>query len=194
MSETTNRREYLRLQSDASLLIERLNPEELSALEEGFDEQRLQFGISGHLLYGSQRFLPQMRIIERRQPEVAAYLKLLERQIGALATRLVEKENLIDTTVRQSVNLSASGAQFISDDYFQPGEHLKLAMTLYPQWMSFLSIAQVQRVEPKAPLSEGQGEQWSISVRFSRLHEEDQEILIKHLYQQQVEAMKREYE
>ena len=190
-SRHANRRDYLRMSDEISLSVERLDSAAARALSECFDATREQLALVSELLNSREQMLPLMRQIERRQPEIASYLKSLERRIALLGARWVEQQTQIDPLVRQSVNLSASGLQFVSGDYYKPGERLKLTLMLYPEQLSVLAMATVQRSEPVPPAGPDEGERWRTSVHFSQLHEHDQELLVKHIYQCQIASLKR---
>jgi hypothetical protein len=184
MPKQKNRRNSYRINETVSLelkLLARIEPEDEAT---NFERRRIDFGVVTHLAYGAEKNLPQMRVIERKHPEIATYLKFLEKQIESLSKRVAKDTELVDERVWQTANLSATGIQFETSEVMEAGSCLEVAMIIKSTGTRILSHGELVRVEQKADRL------YCFSVEFKLLHAEDQEALIKHIHQRQMAQLR----
>ncbi len=182
-----NRRGAFRLEDEILLRVEKLDASDPGLLEAEFERRRAEFGILTHLKYGAEKYLPTMRIIERKYPEISQYLKFLERQIQYVAMRNSECDNAgPEPDEKHSVELSGNGMRFSTPGTFTVGEHVQAMMVLFPDKLRIMALATVSRVE----ISHDGFQQ--VSLQFTHLHVEDKEALIKHLHKRQIDGLRKE--
>ncbi len=184
MDKHENRREAFRLHDEISLTVTKISDESLDTTLDNFEKRRADFGLLSHLKFDVEKYLPQMRVIEHRYPDIARYLKFLERQIEFLTAHVsgaYEPEELEKT----AVELSAGGIQFVFPDECKVGDYLEAAMILYPDETRLLTILEVCRVEL---VSEGKH---AVSGEFFHIHEADQEAMVKHVHRKQIEELRK---
>lgn len=187
MQENENRRSAFRLEDEILLKVEKVQSLDVQAMESAFDERRAEFGILTHLKYGVEKQLPTMRIIERKHPEIAQYLKFLQKQIEYLSTRSSELDSEgQEFGEKQWVDLSANGLRFAASGDWSVGEHIQAMMLLSPSDLRIMALAKVSRVDVS---DNGLQE---VSVNFTKLHIEDEEALIKHLHKRQIDDLRKE--
>ena len=182
-----NRRKYLRIDDEVSLYVHPLTDTESEKMIAHFETRRLDFSLMTHLIYGRDQHMPQMRIIQKRHPDIAAYLKFLESQIETLSSRLVDKDHRLDPDVKVAVNISADGIQFDTNMEYPADSAFEIAVMVFPTRVSLLAFGSVVRSEKN--VSED-GEVWKTAIRFTHIHEEDREVLIKHIHQKQLEDLR----
>lgn len=184
MDTTDNRRDAFRLRDDVSLSVFRLDENSLESALENFEKKRADFGLLSHLRFDVEKYMPQMRIIERNYPDIAGYLKFLERQIEFLTAHV---SGCDDSSVsdRTEVELSAGGLQFTVDESCSVGDFFETAIILYPDETRLLAILKVTRVEI---IPDGHH---IISGEFYRIHDADREALVKHIHRLQIEDLRR---
>ena len=187
IDENENRREAFRLEDEILLKIEKVELSDPETMEAEFQQRRAEFGILTHLKYGSEKHLPLMRTIERKNPEIAQYLKFLERQIESISVRNSGcDDSAPDYGDKQWANLSANGMRFSAPGNYVEGECIEAKMVLFPDELRIMVLATVNRVE----VSDDGFQQ--VSVAFTKLHIEDQEALIKHLHKRQIQELRKD--
>jgi c-di-GMP-binding flagellar brake protein YcgR len=184
MIQSENRRQYLRIDDKVSLYVHPLTAAEEESAIEHFELRRMDFSLMSHLMYGRDQHLPQMRIIEKKYPVIASYLKLLESQIETLSSRIVDSEHRLDPTQTTKVNISATGILINTDEAYPVDAMFELAIMLLPARTSFLVFGKVVRSD--AIEDEAGRNQWQTAIEFTHLHEEDREVLIKHIHHLQL--------
>ena len=187
MSGEENRRKYLRIDDRVSLYVQPLTETETEEAISHFETRRMDFSLMSHLVYGREQHMPQMRIIEKRYPEVAGYLKFLGKQIETLSSRIIDQDHRLNSEKTCKVNISAEGLRFDTDQAYPPGAMFELALMLFPSRTSMLAFGEVVRSEEATEKGKSV---WKTAIRFTHLHEEDREILIKHIHQKQLSQIR----
>jgi len=183
MSEDENRRKYLRIDDRISLYVKPLTETEAEEAILHFEIRRMDFSLMSHLVYGREQHMPQMRVIEKRHPEVAGYLKFLEKQIETLSSRIIDQDHRLNPEKTCKVNISAEGLRFDTDRPYPPDAMFEIALMLFPSRTSMLAFGKVVRSEKE---TEDAVARWKTAIQFTHLHEEDREIMIKHIHQKQI--------
>lgn len=187
MEGKKNRREAFRCEDEILLKVEKVELSEPEVMEAEFQQRRVEYGILTHLKYGVDKHLPTMRIIERKHPEIAQYLKFLQRQVEYISIRNSACDNTgPEFGDKQWVELSANGMRFSASGSFTEGEHIQAIMVLFPDELRIMALATVSRV---AVSDDGFQE---VSIHFTHLHLEDEEALIKHLHKRQIDDLRKD--
>ena len=185
-----DRREAFRVRATLSIRVKAVADEELGVTVASFDEKRARVSLLNHMRYGAEKYLPEMRVIERKHPEVAAYLKFLEKQIEYISVyAMCPTDNAeLEVPSLQTVDLSATGVRLHTRLSGQPGDHYELIMQPEPgiQIMALAGIVRFEEAE------EGRPE--CTALEFTTIVEEDREALIKYLYRFQVKELQRGHE
>ena len=187
MSEDENRRKYLRIDDSVSLYVQPLTETEIEEAISHFETRRMDFSLMSHLVYGREQHMPQMRVIEKRYPEVAGYLKFLEMQIETLSSRIIDQDHRLSPEKTCKVNISAEGIRFDMDKSYPSGAMFEIALMLFPSRTSMLAFGMVVRSHEA---TEDGKAVWKTAIQFTHLHEEDREILIKHIHQKQLNQIR----
>jgi len=148
---------------------------------------RERFAMINKLLVMREKSLPAFRKIERTAPDVAKYLRHLEKQIETVARVLGQSGNALPDEPTDDVTLSATGLSFVSASAYPVDALLELRMVLFPEQVHLFLYGRVVRVEdeldPDLP---------TVSVAFDTISAEDSELLIKHLHSVQMRALNTE--
>ncbi len=183
--QRTNRREALRIEDEVLLNVYPIPEENMDNMEDFFKTRRSAFSLRSHLTYGAEQNIPRMRIIERAHPEIASYLKFLEQQIEYISAQISQyafgRENLAST---QKVSLSASGIQFDVDSNIKLNDLVVLELSLVDDNMHILAFAKIVRLNAIS------NSLHSVSANFFMLHEEDKEVIIKHVHRLHVKQLR----
>ncbi len=145
---------------------------------------RERFAMINKLLVMREKSLPAFRKIERSAPDVAKYLRHLEKQVETVARVLGQSGNALPDEPTDDVTISATGLSFISESAYPVDALLELRMVLFPEQVHLFLYGRVVRVEdeldPDLP---------TVSVAFEGVSNEDSELLIKHLHSVQMRAL-----
>ncbi len=125
--------------------------------------------------------------IEKKQPELAHYLKLLDEKIDLLA-QAVAGENEIAAHDAREVNLSASGLAFQSQEAIESGEFLEIKLLLSSFRVLLVACCKVIQCAANEP-DEG-SPPYLVSADFINLSEEDRDLLIQHLVRRQMRQIR----
>jgi hypothetical protein len=187
----SNRRRSHRIDDRVSLLLRVVQPQEATEILESFETRRNDFSLTNHFMHQEEQLLPQMRMIEKRMPEVAKYLKFLEEQIQTISRYLISHNQKLSSKPDTKVNLSADGLRLYHNAGLVPGTVVELAMMVFPSRSAMLAYAEVVRSEiDKRAIDKERP--WNIALTFTHLHEEDKEMLYKHIHQRQLSALRDE--
>ncbi|MDO6460395.1 PilZ domain-containing protein [Granulosicoccaceae sp. 1_MG-2023] len=182
-----DRREAFRVRATLVVQVRPVAEAELQRTVDAFEEKRARISLLSHMRYGAEKYLPEMRMIERKHPEIAAYLKFLEQQIEYVSVYAIPAGGAEDSADRglQTMDLSATGVQLHSRLPGQPGDHYELILQPEPG-IQIMALARVVRFEAAA---EERPE--STALEFTTIVEEDKEALIKSLYRMQMKQLQR---
>jgi hypothetical protein len=130
--------------------------------------------------------------LERRDPEIAEYLKVLDTKINLIAQGISAKEEQFSEHDTREVVLSATGLAFSNEVPVQPGQLLELRMLLTSCMVVIVAYARV--VHYKNIVEENALRPYSVCVEYVNLQEEDRELLIKHVVKKQLQQLRDKYE
>ncbi len=186
MSDSSNKRSFFRVNDSVALAIKPLPGKTTADINALYEERRRDFGIVNEFLLARERYLPKLLRIRRRDPEIAEYISYLEDKIQKLAASMGRKKEMRKAKPTHHVNLSASGIRFESDIPLETGAKVELTITLFPSGSPILVFGEVIRAVPDTH----HGASWSYVVNFSHIHDEDMELLIKHVHARQLDELR----
>ncbi|MDJ0828112.1 MAG: PilZ domain-containing protein [Rhodobacter sp.] len=180
---TSERRRFFRIDDEVMLGFELIEQGEVDARLDDFWQNEHAFSIRNNYNFQIEQQIADFNRIEKKMPELARYLSVMQAQIDLITERLVEDERDAALTQRP-VNISAQGVSF--DDEAAPPESalVELNLKLLPSGLRLVIIARVIKVE-----TQPESEQYRISLDFEYVHEADREILIKHVHGKQMESL-----
>lgn len=180
---TSERRRFFRIDDEVMLGFEVIEQASVDARLDDFWQNEHAFSIRNNYNFQIEQQIADFNKIEKKMPELARYLSVMQAQIDLITERLVEDEQ--DAALsRYDANLSAQGISF-SDQISAPVEALvELNLKLLPSGLRLVIIARVIKVEDQPEPG-----QYRISLDFEYVHEADREILIKHVHGKQMESL-----
>ncbi|HHH39817.1 MAG TPA: PilZ domain-containing protein [Sedimenticola sp.] len=187
------RRQYFRVEDEVSLRYQPVAAEELAAklvrMERGAERE---FTVLSSLAAITSEMSGVLRKVDAEMPEVARYLKAMDRKIELLGRALLAQTSDIAEQHAKAVNLSASGMAFQAPEPLSVGAMLELKLLLYPTYTGILIYAEVVACERmEAPDANGA---CRVRVNFTHLRESDRDLLIRHVLQRQSEMLRRQRE
>lgn len=189
MEITENRREYFRIDDEVDLNYRIIDGREAAESSSHITENILSgCTLSTALDIISEESTRLLYRIEKSQPDLAHFMKLLDKKIDLLAQAIVMQDSQADKKNTCEINLSASGLAFNSDEALDVGVFLELKMLLVSVGALIVTCCKVIHCKKNQP---GDGRPaYLISVDFVNMKEQDQELLIKHLVKRQMRQIR----
>lgn len=183
--QRSERRRFFRIEDEIVLVYRSIAPEDMPDPAQFSNQALDQFSLTSTLEYLTQESHAHLRRIERDYPDVAEYLKTLERKIDVLAQALMISNNrLVDQPTRK-VNLSAAGIAFDAEQPIPQGSLLELKMVLPPSLVGIITFGKVVHCSPLANEAS-----WRVGVDFLSMREQDREFLIRHVVKRQLTLLR----
>jgi len=125
--------------------------------------------------------------IEKKDTEVAEYLKLMDSKINLLAQAVLQQSNDMSESKVCNTNLSASGLAIEVDSEIEKGEFIEVKLFLSSCVSVILLYGKV--VYCKENTEKG-ASNYQIGVDYINLKDDDREILIKHIVKRQMQQIR----
>lgn len=126
--------------------------------------------------------------LERRDPEIFEYLKLIDGKINLIVQHITSQEHEFSEHDKKEVNLSASGLAFSNDEAIGVGSRLELRMLLTSCLAVIVAYARVVQCQDIA--KDNSLHPFLICVEYINMDEEDRELLIKHAIKKQMQQLR----
>jgi PilZ domain. len=175
----TERRRFFRIDDTLCISYRLIDPETASAGLKAMEPLSRQFSVAATLDVLSQEAQRIMLRIEKQNPEWLELYQVLDAKINTLAQAMMFACSDVDAQNCRDVNLSASGVAFAQSSLLDIGQNLAIEMYL-PSTLALILV--YGKVVNCQELAEGQ---YSISVDYTHIRAEDQELLIKHVVRRQ---------
>ncbi|MEW7979807.1 MAG: PilZ domain-containing protein [gamma proteobacterium symbiont of Phacoides pectinatus] len=187
------RRRFFRIDDAVSLTYDLVPPDQLQArLERMQGDQERDFTVMSDIAAVTQEMAGIMHKLELGEPDIAKYLKALDRKINILGRAFLLHSGQISPHQAHAVNLSASGMAFEAADAFAPGDLLELRLVLMGSFTGILILARV--VESREITQTTEGDRYALRVDFTHLRDTDRDILISHIIRRQSDQLRRRRE
>jgi len=123
--------------------------------------------------------------IEKKEPEIAEYLKLMDSKINLLSQAVLQQNNDLSEGSVCNTNLSASGLSIEVDKPIKAGEFIEVKLFLSSCVAVILLYGKVVYCKENSGSSP-----YQIGVDYINLKDEDREILIKHIVKRQMQQIR----
>jgi hypothetical protein len=174
-----DRRRYFRIDDRMGLLIVPVDAAEEARLIESLETPSSRAGLLNDLQAIRELHLPERRALEYKFPTVAAYVKVIESQIEALAQAIGDGEGF-PSSADTVACISAQGLALDWPVALEIDNLVELRLTLFPDRVHIRALARVVRCD-NAEDQPG----YRIAVDFAHLREADREAIIRHVYRLQ---------
>ena len=180
------RRRFFRIDDEVALALLPVGAADEDARIDDFWQNQHAYSIRNNYNFQIEQHIADFNRIEKRMPELARYLRVLERQIDRITEKLAvgDDDALLD---RKRVNISAQGLLYRVDDPPSAGALAELTLKLLPSGLRLVIMARVVQVEAEDD-DESDGA-YRVALDFEHLHEADREILVKHIHGRQMDSL-----
>ncbi len=125
--------------------------------------------------------------IEKKDSEVAEYLKLMDSKINLVAQALLQQGNDMSESTVCNTNLSASGLAIEVDSEIEKGKFIEVKLFLSSCVSVILLYGKVVYCKQN---SQTDSSSYQIGVDYINLKDDDREILIKHIVKRQMQQIR----
>lgn len=189
-----DRREYFRVNDSVRLHIRKVPKEHLEDLLERLEQNITEnFTVMTSLAAINSEMAVSMRRIENNDPDVAAYLKALDRKIDVLGKAYIASESDLIAEQAHAINLSAGGMSMLVNESYLPGDPVEIKMLLFPSFTGVLTYGTVIDCSPAEMQPDQPAADYGhhIRIEFTHLREQDRDILIRHVLRCQSTELRR---
>lgn len=181
-AESEERRKYFRVDDELRLTLRRIEADELEQQVQQFNHTIANDFLVSSLAAISAEMSAAMHRIEGQSPDVAAYLRALDRKVDVIAHSLASKDqSLSDLPPVQPVNLSAGGISMLVDEDYPAGAAVEIKMLLFPSFVGVMTYGTVVGCSLLPEPDKATGHTHSIRVEFTHMREADRDALVKHV-------------
>lgn len=182
------RRRFFRIEDLLHLTYRVIGEDELTAkaelLEKGMVEQ---FMVMASLSAISAEMTATLRKIEIVSPDVAEYLRAVDRKIELLGKAIMLEEIEARENQASAVNLSASGIAFYTREILAIGSKVEIKMLLLPSYTGILAYGEVVGNDSIQNNADYQNQ---VRIDFTHLRDEERDMLIKHVIRKQGDMLR----
>ncbi len=130
--------------------------------------------------------------LERRDPEMFEYLKIIDCKLNLIARAMSPyEEGEFSEHDKRNVSLSAAGVAFSNDQAIAVGSLLELRMLLTSCLAVIVAFARVVKCNDVSGLDPSQP--FEIGAEYVNMNEEDRELLIKHVIKKQMQQLREKH-
>lgn len=185
------RRRFFRIDDEVYLEYEQISEEEyLKAPEELAQIQQSSFGLSADFATLNYEYNPILNSIRNTAPEIAQYFDFINRKLDSLSHYLLEEQIQCEEANKQIVNISASGIAFNSTESIANNQPLRLRIVLLPEKVGIMVFGRAQSCNNREDSSTAN----HICVDFEHIRYDDQELMIKHNLNKQMQQLRQKSE
>jgi ribosomal protein S8 len=174
-----DRRRFFRINDEAEISFKTITDEKYQEWERGQLNRE-----SNELTRLNSEISLTLAHLRNQQPESARICELLNQKIDLALTSNHKAYGFIDNNELKAINLSACGIAFHTDQFLLENESILLQLKLKPSNIAIMTTGKVVHVEL------GQGVN-IVRIDFQNLGDNDQDILIQHLFQVQRRKLKK---
>lgn len=186
--ENKDRRRFFRIDDEISLYYKIVDEETVLAASQMSDDLLSSCSLVTALDELDQAARLIMHRVEKNQPEIAEYLKILDSKINLVTQEVFRQGQDFSASNIRHANISATGMAFENDASLQEGDLLEIKLLL----TSCFAVIEIygKVVYCKENPNEGDKFPFYIGIDYINLIEQDREVLIKHVVKRQMQQIR----
>lgn len=186
--EIEEKRRYFRVNDTINLLHKVIDENALDSLSHVSNDVLSNCSLKAALDVLAQETRMLAPRLERRDPEMFEYLKIMDTKINLLAQAIVINDEEFSEHDTREVSMSATGLAFSNDQPLNAGELLELRMLLTSCMAVIVAYGRV--VQCKDISQDNPERPYAICVEYINMKEDDRELLIKHVVKKQLQQLR----
>ena len=188
MTKTEDRRDFFRIDDEVSLFYKKIDGTRVNEPHQVSDNILNSCSLSTALEMVSQDSAFLLHRLERNQPEMAEYLRLIEAKIDLIAQAVMMTGFQVNESDTRNVNVSATGIAFNCEEALKAGDYLEIKMLLISSMAVIVTYGKV--VYCKSGQSSDSRYPYFVGVDFINMKDEDREMLIKYVIKKQLQQIR----
>lgn len=186
-AEQQERRRYFRIEDTVNLFYKRVDEKKVAALSHVSNDVLSNCSLAAALEAMSQEARIIASRLEKNEPELFEYLKIMDTKINLLAQAVTMQGNEFGEHDSRNVNISASGIAFETDEKLHPGQFLEIRMMLTSCMAVIIAYGKVIYCKQ----NEAGGDfPYFVGVDYINMQDDDRELLIKHVVKKQMQQIR----
>lgn len=184
MNDTQERRNFFRIDDEAIIRLQKTSIENYNNAEQILKDNALSSFLLGSSFAALELdYQTVINKVKRSMPDVNLYLELINKKIDLISQHLLNADPIMDKPA-SPINLSASGISIITADDYQIDDLVEIKLVLLPKRLGIMAFGRVARIE-------NQDEGTFISIDFEHIKESDQELIVKHTLNKQLQEARK---
>ncbi len=189
MSKTEDRRGFFRIDDEINLFYKKITAKLVTEPHQISDNILNSCSLSMALEAISNDASTLLYRLEKTQPDIADYLRLIDTKISLIAQAITMQGLQFKENESRNVNISATGMSFnCEDEGFKQGDYLEIRLLLIASMIAIVSYAKIVYCKT-APISNGPYS-CHMGLEFINIKEEDRELLIKYIVKKQMQQIR----
>lgn len=188
MARAEDRRGFFRIDDEVSLFYKKIDEKQVVEPHHVSDNILTSCSLSTALEMVSQDSALLLHRLEKNQPEVADYLRLLDTKIDLIAQAVMMQGFQVKENDTRNVNVSATGIAFNCEELLKAGDHLEIKMMLISSMAVIVTYGRV--VYCNKGQSNDSQYPYFVGVDFINMKDEDREMLIKYVVKKQLQQIR----
>jgi c-di-GMP-binding flagellar brake protein YcgR len=184
LNATADRRRFFRVDDTISLSYQLIDENTAAQGLKSSGYLNSEYSLAATLDVLSQEAIRIMQHLEKQNSEFLELYKVLDAKINVMAQAVMFVGSNVNAQDCQDVNLSAAGLAFQQPTALELGQNLAMEMYL-PSTLALILV--YGKVINCQAVDAGQ---YVISVMYTQIREEDQELLIKHVVRKQWQQLR----
>lgn len=187
MTNTEDRRRFFRIDDEVDLFYQKTDEMQVTESSHSADD------LPGYSLPAALRSLSDesaglLPRLEKNQPDIARYLKILDDKINLLAGAIRMQSARPEQKNTRNVNLSASGLAFSCEEALAAGDYLELRILLISCRLVIVTDCRV--VDCVVQASDDSRYSYLVRVDYVNMKDEERDLLVKHVIKRQMQQLR----
>ncbi len=185
--EHQDRRRFFRIEDNVNLFYKVIDEQTVEALSHVSDDVLSNCSLVAALDVLSQKAHIIAPRLERSDPEIYEYLKIMDTKINLIAQAVMRQGSDFLEHSSRNVNLSASGIAFEAEESIEVGEFLEIKIMLTSCMAVIIAYAKVIYCKQN---EQSDDFPYFIGVDYVNMKDDDRELLIKHVVKRQMQQLR----
>ncbi len=186
--DTEDRRRFFRIDDEVNLFYKIVDEQTILAESEVTDDLLSSYSLITAIDVLDQEARLIMHRVEKKEPEIAEYLKVLDSKIKLLTQEITRQDKDISESNARNANISATGIAFENDIQLEVGTLLEVKLLLSSCFAVIAIFGKVVYCKEKE--DQDNSMPFQIGLDYINLKDHDREVLIKHVVKRQMQQIR----
>ena len=183
-----DKRDFFRIDDEVNLVYKKIDVTLATEPSHVTDDILGNFSLFSVLRTISKESASLLNRLERSQPEVTDYLRLVDNKVDLIAQTIIMQDSRLKVKNTRNVNLSAGGVGFYSEQKLEKGDFLEIKILLVTSMVVIVTYGEVVYCKSSQP--DDNQHPYFIGVEYVNMKDQDRELLIKHVSKRQLQQIR----